>query len=147
MAGPVLRDGGGDAILGDPAGFPVCLQPTAQFICQPMGLQPQQEAMHCRDFFRAGIIQPLVQQGKQFLWISGNGGGEAVHAAKIATAGIDPQPPPISCPSPRQACFFIKVSGHFEDSGIQEAINGLGSASASAKILGSYPAPSWVEER
>lgn len=47
----------------------------------------------------------------------------------------------------RQARFFLEVSGHFEDTGIQEAISGLGSASASAKILGSYPAPSWVEER
>lgn len=46
----------------------------------------------------------------------------------------------------RQARFFLEVTGHFEDAGIQEAIAGLGSASASAKILGSYPAPSWVEE-
>ncbi len=46
-----------------------------------------------------------------------------------------------------QVRFFLEVSGHFEDLAIQQAISVLEAQSACVKVLGSYPAPSWVEER
>ncbi|MBL9129873.1 MAG: chorismate mutase [Verrucomicrobiaceae bacterium] len=47
----------------------------------------------------------------------------------------------------RRARFFLEVSGHFEDAAIQGAIHALESQSVLVKVLGSYPATTWVEER
>jgi chorismate mutase/prephenate dehydratase len=49
---------------------------------------------------------------------------------------------------PRQdeARFFLEISGHSEDPPISAAIASLRAQSCSVKILGSYPAPTWVEE-
>lgn len=46
-----------------------------------------------------------------------------------------------------QARFFLEISGHHEDAPIQRVLSGLHSLGASVKLLGSYPAPGWVEER
>lgn len=46
-----------------------------------------------------------------------------------------------------QARFFLEVSGHHEDPIIQAVIVELQKHGATVKLLGSYPAPVWVEER
>ncbi len=49
--------------------------------------------------------------------------------------------------SARRARFFLEVSGHFQDSAIHESVQALEAQSAVVKVLGSYPATTWVEER
>jgi chorismate mutase/prephenate dehydratase len=46
-----------------------------------------------------------------------------------------------------QARFFLEVSGHHSDAALQDAVKDLGAHGATVKILGSYPAAQWVEER
>lgn len=46
-----------------------------------------------------------------------------------------------------QARFFLEISGHHEETSLQEAIRDLTTQGAKVKVLGSYPAPGWVEER
>jgi chorismate mutase/prephenate dehydratase len=46
-----------------------------------------------------------------------------------------------------QARFFLEISGHHEDAPLQSTISELTALGATVKVLGSYPAPSWVEER
>lgn len=46
-----------------------------------------------------------------------------------------------------QARFFLEISGHHEDAAIVSAIAELTALGATVKRLGSYPAPSWIEER
>lgn len=46
-----------------------------------------------------------------------------------------------------QARFFLEISGHHEELALQGAIQALADQGARIKILGSYPAPGWVEER
>jgi len=46
-----------------------------------------------------------------------------------------------------QARFFLEISGHHEEHSIVEAIDDLTTQGAKVKVLGSYPAPGWVEER
>jgi len=46
-----------------------------------------------------------------------------------------------------QARFFLEISGHHEDQTLQEVIADLEKQGAKVKVLGSYPAPRWVEER
>jgi chorismate mutase/prephenate dehydratase len=46
-----------------------------------------------------------------------------------------------------QARFFLEVTGHCEDPAIQTVIQELQAHDASVKLLGSYPAPVWIEER
>lgn len=45
------------------------------------------------------------------------------------------------------ARFFLEVTGHAEDAGLQSAITELVARSSSVKILGSHPVPGWVEQR
>ncbi len=46
-----------------------------------------------------------------------------------------------------EARFFLEVNGHCEDDGLKTAANDLSSHDAIVKVLGSYPAPTWIEER
>ena len=48
-----------------------------------------------------------------------------------------------------QARFFLEISGHHSDATLQQAITALEveGIAVQVKILGSYPAPGWVEER
>jgi chorismate mutase/prephenate dehydratase len=46
-----------------------------------------------------------------------------------------------------QARFFLEISGHLQDAPIGAAISQLESLGTTVKPLGSYPAPSWIEER
>lgn len=46
-----------------------------------------------------------------------------------------------------EARFFLEVNGHCEDESLQAVIGDLSGQSARVKVLGSYPAPTWVEER
>jgi chorismate mutase/prephenate dehydratase len=46
-----------------------------------------------------------------------------------------------------QARFFLEISGHHEDEPLQSVIQELTALGATVKLLGSYPAPNWVEER
>jgi chorismate mutase/prephenate dehydratase len=50
-------------------------------------------------------------------------------------------------PTGNQARFFLEVSGHHEDVPLQEAVRALENHGATVKVLGSYPASQWVEER
>lgn len=49
--------------------------------------------------------------------------------------------------SGRQARFFLEVSGHHSESGLTAVLQALESQNTRVKIIGSYPAPTWVEER
>jgi chorismate mutase / prephenate dehydratase len=44
-----------------------------------------------------------------------------------------------------QARFFLEVSGHQLDQSLTAAVIDLGTHGAQTKLLGSYPASSWVE--
>lgn len=46
-----------------------------------------------------------------------------------------------------QARFFLEVGGHHEDPSLVETVCALQAQDATVKVLGSYPAPRWVEER
>jgi len=46
-----------------------------------------------------------------------------------------------------QARFFLEISGHHAEATLQSAMTDLGQLGATVKLLGSYPAPGWVEER
>jgi len=46
-----------------------------------------------------------------------------------------------------QARFFLEISGHSESPKILAAVQHLRDQGTTVKVLGSYPAPSWVEER
>ena len=46
-----------------------------------------------------------------------------------------------------QARFFLEVTGHHEDPPLRDAVADLQNQEAKVKVLGSYPAPRWVEER
>ncbi|MDZ4289451.1 MAG: ACT domain-containing protein, partial [Prosthecobacter sp.] len=46
-----------------------------------------------------------------------------------------------------QARFFLEVSGHHEDAALVDTVKDLEASGATVKVLGSYPAPHWVEER
>ncbi len=46
-----------------------------------------------------------------------------------------------------QARFFLEISGHHEDATLQEAVQELTGQGSKVQVLGSYPAPRWVEER
>lgn len=46
-----------------------------------------------------------------------------------------------------EARFFLEISGHHEEPTLQSAIGDLEAHGATVKVLGSYPAPGWVEER
>lgn len=50
-------------------------------------------------------------------------------------------------PTGAQVRFFLEVGGHHEDSALREATAELVTQGSSVKVLGSYPAPTWVEER
>lgn len=45
------------------------------------------------------------------------------------------------------ARFFLEVNGHCADENLKLAIDDLAAREAEAKVLGSYPAPAWIEER
>lgn len=49
--------------------------------------------------------------------------------------------------SGRQARFFLEISGHHNDPPLQDTLRALETQNVSVKVIGSYPAPSWVEER
>jgi chorismate mutase / prephenate dehydratase len=46
-----------------------------------------------------------------------------------------------------QARFFLEISGHHADPVLKATIAELTALGSTVKVLGSYPAPSWVEER
>ena len=46
-----------------------------------------------------------------------------------------------------EARFFLEVNGHCEEESLKAAANDLSSQDAVVKVLGSYPAPTWIEER
>jgi chorismate mutase / prephenate dehydratase len=46
-----------------------------------------------------------------------------------------------------QARFFLEISGHHEEPGLLEVVASLDALGATVKVLGSYPAPGWIEER
>lgn len=47
----------------------------------------------------------------------------------------------------RHARFFMEVSGHFSDASLEDTIRALEAQQVSVKVIGSYPAPAWVEEQ
>ncbi len=55
--------------------------------------------------------------------------------------------PVLSDAANTQVRFFLEISGHHEDRTFQGAIRELDNQGARIKILGSYPAPRWIEER
>ncbi len=50
-------------------------------------------------------------------------------------------------PCGTQARFFLEISGHHSDAALHEAVTVLEEHAVQVKVLGSYPAPGWVEER
>lgn len=50
-------------------------------------------------------------------------------------------------PGGAQARFFLEISGHHSDDTLQQAVAALEEHAVQVKVLGSYPAPAWVEER
>lgn len=46
-----------------------------------------------------------------------------------------------------EARFFLEVNGHCEDESLKSAAQDLSGHNAIVKVLGSYPVPTWVEER
>ena len=46
-----------------------------------------------------------------------------------------------------EARFFLEINGHSEDEKIQAAVAALSAEGSVVKVLGSYPAAAWVEER
>lgn len=50
-------------------------------------------------------------------------------------------------PCGTQARFFLEISGHHADASLQQAVVALEEHAVQVKVLGSYPAPAWVEER
>jgi len=50
-------------------------------------------------------------------------------------------------PCGTQARFFLEISGHHSDAAILQAVAALEEHAVQVKVLGSYPAPAWVEER
>lgn len=50
-------------------------------------------------------------------------------------------------PCGTQARFFLEISGHHSETALHEAVTVLEEHAVQVKILGSYPAPGWVEER
>jgi chorismate mutase/prephenate dehydratase len=55
---------------------------------------------------------------------------------------------PVPCDSPSsQARFFLEISGHHEDALLQDAMQTLTGQNCKVQVLGSYPAPRWIEER
>lgn len=46
-----------------------------------------------------------------------------------------------------EARFFLEVNGHCADESLKLAISDLAVHEAEVKLLGSYPAPAWIEER
>lgn len=46
-----------------------------------------------------------------------------------------------------EARFFLEVNGHCADESLKAAIQDIASQNAEVKVLGSYPAPAWIEER
>ena len=50
-------------------------------------------------------------------------------------------------PGSNEARFFLEVNGHCEDESLKAAVSDFSGQDASVKVLGSYPAPTWVEER
>jgi chorismate mutase-like protein len=46
-----------------------------------------------------------------------------------------------------QARFFLEINGHGDDGGLTAALDAISAQGAVVKVLGSYPAPTWVEER
>lgn len=46
-----------------------------------------------------------------------------------------------------EARFFLEISGHHEEPTLSSAVADLEKLGATVKLLGSYPAPGWVEER
>jgi chorismate mutase/prephenate dehydratase len=67
-------------------------------------------------------------------------------ARNVNVRQIENRPVPDDA-SGTQARFFLEISGHHEDQILQEVISELGSQGATVKVLGSYPAPRWIEER
>jgi chorismate mutase/prephenate dehydratase len=59
---------------------------------------------------------------------------------------IENRPVPCDATS-AQVRFFLEISGHHEDLVFQAAIQELSTQGSTVKILGSYPAPRWIEER
>jgi|JI6StandDraft_1071083.scaffolds.fasta_scaffold01603_9 chorismate mutase/prephenate dehydratase len=55
--------------------------------------------------------------------------------------------PVLDDPTGTQARFFLEISGHHEDATLKEVISELTQLGSTVKVLGSYPAPRWVEER
>ncbi len=64
-------------------------------------------------------------------------------ARNINVRQIENRPTPCGT----QARFFLEISGHHSDSAIQQAVTALEEHAVQVKVLGSYPAPGWVEER
>ena len=50
-------------------------------------------------------------------------------------------------PCGTQARFFLEISGHHAAPDLQQAVAALEEHAVQVKVLGSYPAPGWVEER
>ncbi|MBL9177962.1 MAG: chorismate mutase [Verrucomicrobiaceae bacterium] len=68
---------------------------------------------------------------------------QAFAARNINVRQIENRPTPCGT----QARFFLEISGHHSDAAIQQAVAALEGHAAQVKMLGSYPAPAWVEER
>lgn len=50
-------------------------------------------------------------------------------------------------PTGTQARFFLELSGHHQDDSLVRAVDDLTQQGSTVKVLGSYPAPGWVEQR
>lgn len=67
-------------------------------------------------------------------------------ARNVNVRQIENRPVPCDTAS-AQARFFLEISGHHGDAVLQEAMRELEGQGCRVRVLGSYPAPRWIEER
>ena len=72
----------GGLLFGDPAGAPVFGKLRADFRDQPLGLKLQQRLPDGLEFLRAALVDAIVQQRAQFVWVG---------RSEFAHTGIVPQ--------------------------------------------------------
>jgi chorismate mutase/prephenate dehydratase len=96
---------------------------------EPSGHDNSMLMVHARD--RVGALLEILQIF-------------AAHSVNVRQ--IENRPVP-GDPVGTQARFFLEISGHLQDPPITAAIAQLQLQGSTVKPLGSYPAPTWVEER
>ena len=79
----MFPDGLGGLLFRDPAGAPIFGKLRADFRDQPLGFKLEQRLPDGFEFLRAALVDAIVQQRAQFVWV---GRGELAHAEHRATA-------------------------------------------------------------